>query len=702
LDPRRLPVDPSGGLSDPWRPRSIHQAPTASPGVRSKNLTLQPVTPDLRPQEWAIEAFTLWELRNKTRPLLARRLGLSDRSLARWASGERTPDLENVAKTLFHLYAEGCFDDLAQASDLAWLMGLKAQSLADSVQRIFAAEIDAKVREFLAWLRQARASEEAKGLSQGFLPSLPAYYVPTGLAHQVKEALLTPREYRVPLHQVVVLHGGPGVGKTTTAACLLRDEQVSQFFRDGILFIPLASEEDREQALWRACEQAGLPVGEQETVADLQRALRQWAQQEARLALVVLDDPQRAEDLMPLLSVGPQVRILITCQDRRTVARALEEHWEPTSELVLWKAVSGLEEAEGLALLNRWRSQDLLCEEERARQRVGELLRWHPAALRLYAGEADTVSWQNVESLVLEGNLDPDDFGELASWIQKSWERLSLADQDALSGLLHILREASTFGTGFAAAVWDQELPQAELRISRLEDRGLLERVSHEPRPWQEMIQQAYGGEERYRLMPLFRLIDIHTSEGSHDQIRSGAEEVQWFRAVGRRAKALPNGPGQIPWRFRLANLLVLPFVWLLRGEPGELEEQLIHLWDRQGVRPPAEVWLTFQKSRWLYVPFGYTIGTVLVVIGAWYLGSAIREGEAAVGLVTLACWATALLTFQLSVRQRAWWLWLLGLHGQETTELKWTWRLARWFGLRKPVGKTATVPRTARAPSSQ
>jgi hypothetical protein len=240
------------------------------------------------------------------------------------------------------------------------------------------------------------------------------------------------------------------------------------------------------------------------------------------------------------------------------------------------------------------------------------------------------------------------------------------------------------------------------LRISRLEDRGLIERVSHEPQPWQEMIQQAYGGEERYRLMPLLRLTSIRPSAEREDQARSRTHEIQWFRSVGRRAKALPNGPGQIPWRFRLANLLVLPFVWLLRGEPGELEEQLMHLWDRQGVRPPAEVWLTFQKSRWLYVPFGYTIGTVLVVIGAWYLGSAIREGEAAVGLVTLACWATALLTFQLSVRQRAWWLWLLGLHGQETTEMTWTWRLARWFGLRKPVGKTATVPRTARDPSSQ
>ncbi len=84
--------------------------------------------------------------------------------------------------------------------------------------------------------------------------------MPTGLAREVKEALLAPRDYRLPLHQVIVLHGGPGVGKTTTAACLLRDEQLGQFFRDGTLFIPLASEEDQEQALWRACEQAGLPV----------------------------------------------------------------------------------------------------------------------------------------------------------------------------------------------------------------------------------------------------------------------------------------------------------------------------------------------------------------------------------------------------------------------------------------------------------
>jgi hypothetical protein len=35
--------------------------------------------------------------------------------------------------------------------------------------------------------------------------------------------------------------------------------------------------------------------------------------------------------------------------------------------------------------------------------------------------------------------------------------------------LRRILREVSTFGAGLARAVWNQELPQAALRISRLE-----------------------------------------------------------------------------------------------------------------------------------------------------------------------------------------------------------------------------------------
>ena len=60
---------------------------------------------------------------------------------------------------------------------------------------------------------------------------------------------------------------------------------------------------------------------------------------------------------------------------------------------------------------------------------------------------------------------------------------------------------------------------------------------------------------------------------------------------------------------------------------------------------------------------------------------------------ITLACGAVALLTFQLGVRQRAWWLWLLGLYGEDTVELRWTWRVAGWFGLRKQEAHAALKP---------
>jgi hypothetical protein len=663
---------------------------------------MEPVTPDVRPKEWAVQALTFWEQKGKGRLQLAKKLSLSDRSLARWTAGERTPDLDNAAKTLFFLYADGCFSDLNQAVDLAWLMGLTAESVGDLIGRIFAVHTDAKVREFLDWLQPGKTDHGAESLSQAFRPSLPAYYVPTGVARQVKEALLAPRDYRKPMYQVAVLHGGPGVGKTTAAACLLRDEQLSHFFRDGALFIPLASQEDRAQALWRACQQAGLPLSGHEAQADLLQAFHHWAKQEDRLALLVADDPQHVEDLAPLLNVGPQVRILITCQDRRTIARALEERWEPTSDLVLWQAVRGLSEEEGLALLKRWQPQDLPSEEERARREVGELLRWHPAALCLYAGEAQAASWHNVQALALEGNLNRDDFGELAGWIQKSWDRLSPADREALTALHPILREASTFGTGFAGAVWDMEPPQALLRIRRLEDRGLIERVNQEPQPWQEMIRRAYGGQERYRLMPLLRLMDVEPPGEATEHALYYTDDIKRLQTIERRAKALPIGPGQIPWQFRLANLFVLPVAWLLRRHSGRLEERLMNLWNRQGLHPPAEVWLTFQKSRWSYLSFGYATALFLLLLGGWYLRSALQEGDPAWALVAVLAWASALPTAYLFIRQRAWWLWLLGLHGQETTELRWTWRLARLFGLRRPSDQTEILSWNTHPPHSQ
>ncbi len=70
----------------------------------------------------------------------------------------------------------------------------------------------------------------------------------------------------------------------------------------------------------------------------------------------------------------------------------------------------------------------------------------------------------------------------------------------------------------------------------------------------------------------------------------------------------------------------------------------------------------------------------------------ALREADAALSLVTLVAWVSAVLTLHVTIQRRAWWLWLLSLHGQETAELKWTWQLAKLFGLRGDPKRSADL----------
>jgi len=65
---------------------------------------------------------------------------------------------------------------------------------------------------------------------------------------------------------------------------------------------------------------------------------------------------------------------------------------------------------------------------------------------------------------------------------------------------------------------------------------------------------------------------------------------------------------------------------------------------------------------------------------------------------VWLAC---ALPTVYLFIRQRAWWLWPLGQNGEETTEPRWTWRVARLFGLRRPSDQLEIHPWKTSLPSA-
>ncbi len=89
-----------------------------------------------------------------------------------------------------------------------------------------------------------------------------------------------------------------------------------------------------------------------------------------------------------------------------------------------------------------------------SRGRAGQAIRGRTAALAPGGAAACTPArrmpraGRTWKRWCWRATCNPDDFGELAGWIQKSWERLPPADQEALSDLRRILREASTFGTG--------------------------------------------------------------------------------------------------------------------------------------------------------------------------------------------------------------------------------------------------------------
>ncbi|MBN1815662.1 MAG: AAA family ATPase [Anaerolineae bacterium] len=652
------------------------------------------------PQAFAIQAVALWTTSTgKPDKDLAGALGVEPDTLSHWKGGRVRPGMDTSARMLYQLHLdEGFGSDATKALDLAWLMGFTPENIGEYLKD--AIQEKTSLASFLKWLQDATRGEKAHEASH-YLPSLPTYHVPTDLCHRVEVALIAPYQYRVARHQVVVLHGGTGAGKTTTAAAILRNEHLHQFFRDGILFIPLTTEEDHKQALRRACQQAGLEIDPEAGQDELARAFHQWIGKSYCLALLVLDDPPQADCLIPLLNTGPQVRVLITCQNRHAIALALQEYWEPSSERILWQSVSGLAEDEGLALVKKWTPQELAADEEEARQRVGEMIRWHPLLLSLCAAEARDTNWRHVKALLLEGSLDPDDLQTLAVWVKKSWDRLSNDDQHALITLQRASRHTSTFGVGFASAVWNQSSTLAQTRLNHVAARAFTEPVTEEPWPWQEAITRAYGSQGRYRLIPPLAVLTPQADDKAGAPPKSAQDEIAELRPIVHRAKELPIGPQQIPLRFQLANVVALPAAWLFRHDVKQLEERILDLWTRQGLHPPAEIWLAFQKGRWSHLSFGYAVGIVLLLMGGAYLRNAFQDREITWVVMTFVVWLLAVPAVYLSIRQRAWWLWLLGLHGQETTELRWTWRVARLFGLRQPSDQMALLSWKRIPPSS-
>jgi hypothetical protein len=532
------------------------------------------------------------------------------------------------------------------------------------------------------------------------LPPLPVHYIPTDLANRVAEALivsgLDSRGYRI-----VILHGNPGAGKTTIATAVAGSETVNRHFAK-ILWWSFEERQDSGTALRGICHQAGIEVQPQEDTPHLRAQFEGWVQEQERPVLLVVDDVQVAEELTPLLVAGDQIGLLITTPNRSIVEQVITEKMPLETNTVFRWSVCGLTRDEGLALLDALQADTFpLSQEEReARDRVGELVRWHPGLLHLCAAKARAMAegqekgWQSVRAMVSQGNLDPSHplfRDQLAEWVTEIVANLHEADHQAAMQLVTTFAGVSTFGVEAAMTVWGQSPEATRFALGELLTHSVVERVEAEPWPWQDLIEWAYKGQERYRLSPLIRLTRSQPDETPRWYDRHGCRGALWRWKIAQRSQSLSLGPRKASWQTQLRIWAFLWALFMLEGwwNRPDLEERLSGLWEGRGLLPPAEVWLHLKRFDWLdgSTRNSLLIAGISVVFVLSGLGLLLFDSSALppllVAMLDMLTVAGLLWLWKLPTRQQAWLLLLLGLYEPELKEVQWMLRLAERFGLR-------------------
>jgi hypothetical protein len=298
-----------------------------------------------------------------------------------------------------------------------------------------------------------------------FLPPRPAIHVTRSVEQDLAVTLTGYCGYRRARWRAVILYGMAGIGKTDIARALADDDRVKCAFRDGIVWID--GSRDPEEEVTRLCLALNLERAPGERPVE---CWQRWAGAAERRLMLIIDDAVSAEGLTPFLAgLGPQVVTLITTQQSAGM-RGEVERWS-SANAVMEVDIHGLAPIEGRELVEAAVGRSLTDDEREIVQEIGELVGWHPEALRLAAIEGREVGWQGILGELRSGRLP---WIEVSRTLMKQWARLH-ADQRAW---LAALIERKAPGTGFtineAARYWQVETTIAGRRLWRLERCGLL------------------------------------------------------------------------------------------------------------------------------------------------------------------------------------------------------------------------------------
>jgi len=215
--------------------------------------------------------------------------------------------------------------------------------------------------------RPARAAAFTPRLPGSQTPAPPADF--TGRSSEVADIV---RRLNGPGVPIVVVTGGPGMGKTVTACAAAG--KVAGRYPDGQLYIELGGPEqqrDPQEALSNALQTMGVPAREL-PVAGPSRAALYRSVIANRKVLVVVDDALSAAQVRPLIPGTVGGGVLVTSRNRLSAlesASVFEMH--------------DLSVSESIRLLDQVVGDDRVCAEPTAARTIATLCAGMPLAVRL-------------------------------------------------------------------------------------------------------------------------------------------------------------------------------------------------------------------------------------------------------------------------------------------------------------------------------
>lgn len=316
------------------------------------------------------------------------------------------------------------------------------------------------------------------GQKKSILPRLPSLVIGRERTlHEIKSRMGLNEEVR----STTVIHGWPGVGKSTIVAALAHDPDIAFHFPDGVLWVSLGKAPNLlgELTIW--AEALGLHDSSRDRKIETLSVQLAAVLRERRM-LLMIDDVWQI-DHATSFKVGGRGCATIFTSRFNDIAQALA----PTAYNNY--RLSVLTEEAALELLGRL-TPETVTEYPDAAYELVRNLEGLPLAIQV-AGRllhAETRLGWGVSDLLQElrsgaallAAQPPDDLVEgsptIAALLKRSTDTLDLQikQQFALLGLF--ASKPATFDLGALAAAWDVNDPKAAVRV--LVNRGLLEPIS--------------------------------------------------------------------------------------------------------------------------------------------------------------------------------------------------------------------------------